>query len=124
MLNAHLFQGTIDPATLDLSLWLLWLHDILNLASIGHIKHTVLLMGGSTPLFVALLLCLMLIMLFLQKTCLLEGRVRLTLELQEATDYLTDLSQVGLIVLVIEAELICKELVLLFEDRDVRQSIG
>ena len=81
-------------------------------------------MRGSTPLFVALLLCLMLIMLFLQKTCLLEGRVRLTLELQEATDYLTDLSQVGLIVLVIEAELICKELVLLLEDRDVRQSIG
>ena len=66
----------------------------------------------------------MLSVLLLQESILLQGRVRLTLEFEEPTNYFSDIKGVICVLLLVKLELISEQMVLLLENCDMSQCIG
>ena len=66
----------------------------------------------------------MLLMVLLEKTSLLQRRISLTLELEEASDDLANVADILAVLPLVELELIFKQVVLLLEDCDSSQGVG
>ena len=86
------------------------------------IKSTIISERFLDPLLISLALDVALTMVVLQESCLLQSRVWLVLQLEEASNDAADISDVVTVLLLAEEELILEQAVLLLENGDLGET--